>query len=454
MTDSTTRSQSKERYQAKHRHEPLRFPEGFLWGAATSAYQMEGGNNNDWTGWEKAPGHIKDGSVCGLAANHYNLYQTDFELASRLNHNAHRLSLEWSRIEPKEGQWNLKEVAHYREVLSALKSRGIKTFVNLHHFTNPIWVSNQGAWANKKTVNDFCRYVEFAVKNFSDLIDFWLTVNEPLINVTLGYSLGLWPPGEKSSWKTFLAFKNLARAHRRAYRIIHQMIDRGGKRAQVGFANNTASFYTYRKDKLLDFIFAKLSDLIGNNLFYLFTGRKTHDFIGLNYYFHYRIRKPDFNALGRFMSAEKEGREASDIGWEINPQGIFDALLDVNKYHLPIYIIENGVAASIDHQRQRFIISYLKEVYHAIKSGVPVKGYFFWSLIDGFEWENGYLPRYGLIGVDFKTFERQIRTSAKLYAEICQSNAISHDDLYYLGHLTEYGERGEKLDHKYQIKNN
>jgi beta-glucosidase len=440
----------KEHYTAKHRHEPLKFPEGFLWGAATSAYQVEGGNYNDWTLWEKETNYIKDKSICGKAADHYNLYEKDFELARRLNQNAERLSLEWSRIEAEEGKWNMKEVEHYRRVLMTLKEKGMKTFVNLHHFTNPIWVNRQGAWTNKKTVKDFCRYVEFATENFGDLIDFWLTVNEPLINITLSHYLGVWPPGKKGILKMIRAFWHLALAHRKAYKIIHKTLDKNGKGAMVGFANNTASFYTYRKDKILDYLFVRLSDFIGNDLFYVFTG-KTHDFIGLNYYFHYRIKKPDLNALGRFLGAEKEGREASDIGWEINPQGIFDALLDVNKYNLPIYIIENGVAVAHDHNRQRFIISYLKEIFHAIKYGVPVKGYFYWSLIDGFEWENGYLPCYGLIEVDFKTFERKVRDSAKLYAEICGNNAITHENLYYLGHLTEYGERGEELDGKYNL---
>jgi beta-glucosidase len=443
------KSTKTEHYTSKHHHDPLQFPDGFLWGAASSSYQVEGGNHNDWTLWEKGKGRVKDKSVCGEAARHYSLYEEDFKLAKKLNQNAHRLSLEWSRIESERGKWNMKEVEHYRAVLQSLRKNGIKTFVNLHHFTNPIWVGEQGAWARRKTVRDFCRYVEFVVDNFSDLIDFWLTVNEPLINVTLSYLIGNWPPGKKGPVNAFLAYKNLAAAHRKAYKIIHKKLDSAEKKPMVGFANNTASFYTYRKDKLLDFLFVKLSDLIGNDLFYILTGKKTHDFIGLNYYFHYRVKKPDFNALGRFVSAEKEGREASDIGWEINPQGIFDALLDVNKYNLPIYILENGVAASVDHTRQRFIISYLKEVFHAIKEGVPVKGYFYWSLTDGFEWENGYIPRYGLVDVDFKTFKRSVRPSGKLYAEICGNNAIIHEELYYLGHLTEYGERGEMMDGKY-----
>jgi len=436
------------RYHAKEPHEALEFPKGFLWGSATSAYQVEGGNNNDWTAWEKVPGHIKDKTVCGRAADHYNRYKADFQLAKKLNQNAHRLSIEWSRIEPEEGKWNMKEVEHYKNVLMELQKNGMVVFLNLFHFTNPAWIAENGAWTNKKTVAHFERYVRFVVSNLGDQVDFWLTVNEPLINVTLGYFLGEWPPGKKGFWSAIKAFRNLTIAHRRAYKIIHQLLDRKGQKAKVGFANNTASFYTYRKDKFLDYLFVRLSDFIGNDLFYFFTG-KTHDFIGLNYYFHYRIKKPDLSAFSRFASAEKEGRDASDLGWEINPQGIFDALLDVNKYGLPIYIIENGVAAAIDHRRQRFIVSYLKEVYHAIKDGVPVAGYFYWSLLDGFEWENGYAPCYGLVEVDFQTMERRVRSSAKLYAEICGRNSLTHENLYYLGHLTEYGERGEDLEGKF-----
>ncbi|MBF8280420.1 MAG: Glycoside hydrolase family 1 protein [Candidatus Magasanikbacteria bacterium] len=443
-----------------HRHETLRFPKDFLWGAATSSHQVEGWNeHNDWWEWEKRVGSIARGERSGRSADHYHHYEHDFDLAKQLNLGAYRLSLEWSRLEPHKNGWDRHEVEHYQNVLCALKARGFKVMLTLMHFTLPQWVAEEGGWENLATVKYFERYAEFAVKNFGPYVDFWVTVNEPLIAVTLGYLRGRWPPGKKSLLGAFQTFLNLTRAHKRVYHLIHQLLDKekrsavmkimgvGGKRGavcvvrpprqvQVGVAHNIVSVSAYRKHSLVDSLFARLSDFLWNHLFISMT-RRTHDFLGVNYYFHQRLKREK----GKFFRSlvdvyREETRETSDIGWEIFPQGISEALLDLSAEYpkIPIYITENGIATVNDDKRSRFIVSYIKEIYHAIQAGVDVRGYFYWSLIDNFEWEKGFSPRFGLIEIDYKTLRRRVRPAARVYAAIAKENGLPHELLRFIGH--------------------
>jgi beta-glucosidase len=162
----------------------LRFPKGFLWGCATAAHQVEGNNtNNNWWQWEQEGGHIKGGDTSGIACDHYNRFDSDFALAQDLGHNAHRLSIEWSRIEPEEGRWDMKEVDHYRQVMESLHRRGMVPMVTLHHFTNPIWLQRQGGWSNPRSVDLIARFSGFIARELGDLVPFWFTINEPMIIV-------------------------------------------------------------------------------------------------------------------------------------------------------------------------------------------------------------------------------------------------------------------------------
>lgn len=415
-----------------HSHEPLKFPKNFLWGSGTSAYQIEGNNiHNDWSVWEQQNGHMPTGEAAGLATDHYNLYDQDFKMAENLHHNAYRMSIEWSRIEPVEGEWDWEEVEHYREVLKNLQKRGIKVMLTLHHFTNPLWVAQQGGWQNKKTVDYFSRYAEFIAEHLGEYVDYWLTLNEPMVYIAQSYILGLWPPQEKSYWKARRVFWNLVKAHRLAYREIHAEMKKQHKVVKVGIAKSTLSLISYR-NKLLDYIYIRTSEYLWNDIFYSFT-KTYHDFIGVNYYFHNRVTR-DGGGKFIFVDVRSENRESSDLGWEIYAPGLFDVLMDRQKYNLPIYITENGIATINDDKRTRFIVSHLKELYHATKAGIDVRGYFHWALLDNFEWDKGYEPRFGLIGVDYKTMERTIRPSAQVYARICTENAIAHDLLKYVGH--------------------
>ena len=416
-----------------HVHKPLQFPEGFLWGSATSSHQVEGWNdNNDWWEWEHLPGTIADGQLSGRAADHYHRFKSDFNTAKKLGQNIHRLSIEWSRIFPSIGEINEAEVQHYIEVLQDLKDKGIKTMVTLHHFTIPIWFAKIGGFEKRSNLKYFNDYVEHIVPKISHLVDFWITINEPNIYCLMAYLTGLWPPGKKSKLAAFKVFNNLARAHKDAYTTIHEKV--ASSHPQVGVANNITSFYAYDRHSLRQWFTVRIGDWLWNHWFIEKT-KGYHDFIGINYYVHQRVKKQRGKGfLDIFMPTSQEGRELSDLDWEIFPPGFFDALVDLNHYHIPIYITENGLATLNEDQRSRYIVSYLKELYHAIESGVDVRGYLHWSLLDNFEWDKGLEARFGLIHVDFKTLKRTVKPSAKVYGQICKENAISHDLLRFIGH--------------------
>jgi len=414
-----------------HQHNPLTFPKNFLWGAATSAHQVEGYNtNNDWS--LVADSGLSD---AGKAGDHYHLFEKDFDAAHELNHNAHRFSVEWSRIEPEENTWDEKELEHYCSVIRALLNRGLEPFVTLHHFTLPLWLYHKGGWANKKAPEYFNRYVSYLMKHLPHEVRFWITINEPLVYISQGYIRKKWPPFKKNDIvHALLVFSHMESAHKRAYHTIHAM----RSNAHVGIAHSASSFHAYRKHKLGDQLFEMMLDFLVNHSFFRFS-KKFHDFLGINYYIHYRIYEVHPHLIKnplQFQDIAKQYREVSDVGWEVYPQGIFNILVDFKDMGLPIYITENGIATKNDHKRTRFIISHLKEIYHAIHAGVDIRGYFHWSLLDNYEWDKGFAPRFGLLGVNYETLERTVQDSARVYARICKENAISHDLLHYLGHET------------------
>ncbi|MBI2022766.1 glycoside hydrolase family 1 protein [Candidatus Daviesbacteria bacterium] len=414
-----------------HDHHPLIFPEGFLWGAATSAHQVEGNNiNSDWWAWEQErPKNLRSGQ----AADQYHKYEEDFDLAKSLNQNAHRISIEWARIEPLEGVFDWEEVYHYKKVLSALKKRGFKVFLTLWHFTLPKWLSDIGGWENPKASGYFESFVKTIVPEIEPFVDFWVTLNEPSVYAYMAYISGIWPPQKNSKFKASRVTWNLAQGHIKAYQKIHQLVP-GSK---VGIAHNVQSFEPYHKHSFLEQLSVEVSDIFTNHLFYFLTG-KTHDFLGLNYYFHHRFNQTD-GIIPEIVNAQEQSREISDLGWEVYPEGIFDVLADLSD-HIPIYITECGIASSNDDRRSRFLIHYLQEVFRAIQSGVKVKGFFFWSLIDNFEWHEGFDPRFGLIEVDYKTQKRTPRPSAYVYSEIIKQNGIPHSLLRLLGHTVKVEE--------------
>ena len=417
-----------------HIHETRKFPDGFLWGAATSSHQVEGGNDkNDWWDWEKKSGNIVDGTVSGAACGQYTRYEEDLDIAKSLHQNAHRLSIEWSRIEPEEGKWDMDAIVHYRRVLEAARARGLKVMLTCWHFTLPKWFAAKGGWESPEAIDRFVRYVELLAREYGDLVDQWLTINEPMVYLVQSYGIGVWPPGIRSQLKSIHVFGKMCLAHRRAYKAIHRVLDSKGGPVFVGVAQNVITFEPYRKQSLADTLFVWFADRMFNHQFFIWT-KGAHDFIGINYYFHFRVKYRPTKPSQFFYEVHVENRETSDLGWEINAPAIFDAIMAMERYKLPIFITEHGVANADDGKRPRVLVAALKEVYHAIKAGVDIRGYFHWSLIDNFEWEKGYSGRFGLVAIDYLTQKRTPRRSAYVYADICQENGIPHTLLRFVGH--------------------
>ncbi len=417
------------------------FPKGFYWGAATSSHQVEGNNHNDWSEWEKknaerlakeAKKYWQDWQknkftemfepenyISGRACDHYNLYEKDFDIAKSLGHNAHRFSIEWSRIEPEEGKFDEKEIEHYRQVIKALRARGIEPFVTLWHWTLPIWLAEKGGWLNKNTSKYFERYVSKIAASFSD-VKFWITLNEPAVYTSLATIKGTQPPGNKSIFKAAKTRVNLIKAHKLAYNSIHSISDS----AFVG-VGNSANFFIPHKNKLYNKILVKIISYLEGGFFKKI--RKNIDYIAFQYY---RSIETGFKFGGSFLGIIENnldtGGERTDLGWKIYPEGMYYFLKDLRKYNLPIYITENGLADAADKKREKFIKEHLFWVHKAIKDGVDVRGYFHWSLLDNFEFVEvrGFWPRFGLVEVDYKTMERKIRLSAYEYAKICKNNAL------------------------------
>ncbi len=405
--------------------EESKFPAGFFWGAATSAYQIEGGiENNDWArptlAWPNLSGQAlaKAESLpsAGRACDHYNRYEEDFDIAKSLGQNAHRFSIEWSRIEPEEGKFDEAELGHYRKVLGALRERGIEPFVTLWHFTLPLWLARMGGFENKKAPFYFSRYCEHVVKNLGQGIGaprFWLTINEPTVYATLGFLSGAWPPFKKNPLVFLRALGGMAMSHNLAY----QKIKAVNPEFQVGIAANNTDFSSNANP--LNLLRKKFLVWFLNHRF-LTKIRERQDFIGLNYYFH--------QEFGRKIDCEKSDRDWSAVMkglCDIYPKGIYNVLMELGRYRKPVYITENGIADAKDAKRAKFIKDHLYWVKRAIDDKVDVRGYFYWSLLDNFEWELGFGPRYGLVEVDFETMERRIRPSAYEYKKICETNSLN-----------------------------
>jgi beta-glucosidase len=394
------------------------FPENFYWGCATSAHQIEGGLNNDWTEWEKSPRRLADLAkkqrnpqdfISETTANSYVENNADIHCLKELNCNAYRFSVDWSRIEPEEGQFNNEALEYYRELIVKLRAHGIEPFVTLWHWPLPLWLSSQGGWENKEIITYFERFIEKVATYLNDKVNFWITLNEPMVYTSQSYLAGEWPPQKKNILAVYKVINNLALAHKAAYNILKK-IDSNN---QVGVAKH--NMYFEAAPGVINKILKSLADWWWN--FRFLNKIKNHqDFIGLNYYFHNYINY----GFGKSYSYEKK----SDLEWGLHPEGIKFVLLDLKKYNKPIYITENGLADHGDQHRSWYIEEILKNVYKAIENGIPVKGYFHWSLIDNFEWAEGFKPRFGLYKVNFQTFERTARSSAEFYADICKTNRI------------------------------
>ncbi len=423
----------------------LAFPAGFLWGAATSAHQVEGGSPpNNWTAWENSPGHIYQDQQAGQACDWWGgRYVEDFDRAADLHHNAHRLSVEWSRIEPERGKFDGAALDHYNRMVAALRERGMEPLVTLHHFTNPLWVEEMGGWTNIETVRRFERFARLIVDELGHSVSMWCTINEPMVYATQGYLLGSFPPGERNLKRTYQVAENMLRGHAAAYHTIKKF----QPNAQVGFAKHQISLKT-RKPALLHIPARNVIRQTFNRAFIeaLLTGtlkfssfkaevpdaRDTLDWIGLNYYYRFLA---GFNLLApRQMFIQQtrphDGILGPDSVGEIWPEGLFEQIRWLGeRTDKPLYVTENGIPDADDTLRPLHMIRSIRSVWQAINYNYPVKGYFYWTLVDNFEWAEGYDPRFrfGLYECDHETQARSPKRSAALYGEICAANGLTAD---------------------------
>jgi beta-glucosidase len=322
------------------------------------------------------------------------------------------LGIEWSRLELAEGEYDQAAIEHYKRELAELKQQGTKIVLTLWHWTIPLWLVKKGGWSNRSAVDYFERFAELAVKEFGEYVDFWVILNEPMVHVANGYLKAKFPPAKKNPLLAYKALKNLILAQKVAHRVIHEKLPT----ASVGFT--VLANYIEAKDKnnFFDVKLAKIFDYWWN-LYFVRKVDGFFDFLGLDYYFHDKISfKPPFLA--------NDGQDLTDFGWEIYPEGIYEVLKHFADFKKPLYIMENGLADATDAKRADFIKKHLFFVHKAIGEGVDVRGYFHWSLIDNFEWADGFWPQFGLYMINRQTFERTPRPSAAVYAKICQDNGF------------------------------
>jgi len=423
----------------------FQFPEGFLWGSATSAHQVEGNNiHSDWWAWEQA-GRVKEPS--GVACDHYRRFNEDFDLAASLGHTLHRFSVEWSRLEPAEGRWDEDAVAHYVEVVRALRQRRIEPLVTLHHFTSPQWFTAQGGWTRPDSVERFARYTQRVVEALGESVRYWVTINEPMVYVRMHYVQGIGPPGAQDFAQARRVIEHLVRAHAAAYRILHAAARAGAIEPQVSIAHHLPAFRPCRPwwppDRWMTFV----TDRIFNRAFLetLIEGRwsvpgvatqvipearATLDFLGVNFYGRQFIRSLPTHRPWPAGSCDlghhpRQVRERTALGWDVHPDSFLEVLTRWSRLRLPILVTENGTWMEDDARRWDFLARHVQAMARAMQAGARIIGYCYWSLLDNFEWADGFGPRFGLIDVDYATQQRRIRQSGERYAQLCRTNCVA-----------------------------
>lgn len=424
----------------------VKLPKNLLMGAATAATQIEGGDyNNNWYEWGEQ-GKIDNGGSSIVACDHWNRYEEDIDLMKTLDLQIYRMSIEWSRIEPKCGEWSEDGIKHYIDEIDMLRKNNIDPLVTLHHFSMPIWAQNLGGFTNKKVVDYFLRFSKKVVTFLGDRVSEYGVINEPNVFLNDTYMDGKYPGGKKGSlFSYFRAAKHLIIAHVKAYVMIHEVRKTNGFKGdtKVGivphlsyFELNTKRSFFKLTEKFLNHSFHTLfiKGMIEGKLLFPFLprklgNRKTYaDFIGVNYYTRSMI-SPSWDAGMLFGKVHyKEDlleHQKTDLDWEIFPQGLYHVTKNIyDQYKLPIYITENGIANANDSKRSDFIDKHLLQVKKLIDDGVDVQRYYYWSLLDNLEWNDGYGPRFGIINVNYETQERTIHPSGWHYKNIINTRVI------------------------------
>jgi beta-glucosidase len=384
------------------------FPAGFVWGTATAAHQVEGGNwNNDWWAWEHAPG-TSCREPSGDACDHYHRYPADLDLLAGLGFNAYRFSLEWSRIEPEEGEFSSAALDHYRRMCDACLARGLAPIVTFHHFTTPRWVAARGGWTVAATAERFARFAAHAAARIGDVVARVCTLNEPNIVADIGHRWGIFPPGARDPELRLRANEVLIAAHRLGVEAIRSET----KRAPIGL---TLAMQDYQAvdggEAVRDRERRDMEDVFLDAV-------RGDDFLGVQTYSRTRVgpdglRKPAPDA------------RVTQMGWEFWPEALEACIRRASALAgVPIMVTENGVAVDDDRERIEYVERALRGVLACLADGLPVEGYVYWSLLDNFEWAFGYTPRFGLVAVDHATQARSARPSAYWLGAVARANQL------------------------------
>ncbi|MFN2237829.1 MAG: glycoside hydrolase family 1 protein [Thermoanaerobaculia bacterium] len=401
-----------------------------LWGVAVSHYQVEGNDPCDWTEWERA-GRTKD--PCGDAAGSWERYEEDAVLAASAGSNAFRFSVSWSRIEPEEGRWDDRALERYVRLADSLLRLDIEPVVTLFHYTHPVWFHERTPWSSPQSVEAFTRFARRVAEAFGERVRMWTVLNEPLVFLLAGYIDGQIPPGHASPSLARRALEHLLLAHASAAAAIRAV----NPAAAIGLAHNMMAFAPERAWNPLDRLLSHFADRFYNRslLEALTTGRwsfhlppatwlrgrcddlpSSVDFIGVNLYSRLHLRCPGRRrAIGDFDYRDRSGLGFTDNGWEIAPSTALPLLRIAAETGLPIVVTENGLADASDRHRAAYLEAYAGELRKAEGEGIPIAGYLHWSLLDNFEWLDGYGPKFGLFELDRATLERRPRKSVETF---------------------------------------
>lgn len=418
-----------------------RFPEDFLFGVATSAYQVEGGIENDWCEWERAGRLFDPKARCGRSVDHWNRFDEDVQLAKNVGAQVFRISLEWARIEPVRGQPDEEAIARYRERLLTMKARGIEPMVTLHHFTHPTWFHAETPWHEPQSVAAFRAYSKICAKILEGTGARVITLNEPMVLLLGGYFQGVIPPGIADGQKGMAAMANMVRAHVVAREEILAVCGP----TKMGISQNQLSFAPDRRWHPIDWALVRLANQAYNHAFLeaLSSGklnvnmpglasanltipgaRDSMDFVGINYYTRAHLRFIPRAPFLEFHYRDINQRGLTDIGWEDYAEGFSQLLLEAKRYNLPVWITENGIDDRLGERRPHYLHAHWKELLAAMAQGVKVEGYLYWSLLDNFEWLEGWGPRFGLYHVDFETLERTPTPACDYFRQVATSRVL------------------------------
>lgn len=408
----------------------LKFPPGFLWGAATSPTQVEGGVRNEWTDVI-----ARDGANCHVACDHYHRYAEDIEWMTRLGIKTYRFGIEWSRLQSGPGApLDSQELQHYCDVLDRLKAAAIVPMVVLHHFSNPPWISANGGWENRATIAAFVDYVKKLVPVLRDRVQLWNTFNEPDTYATHAYFLREFPPcanGRIGAVRRVIL--NMAEAHRQVCAVIRSH-GTEQRPMDVGFSKNWTFIDGFRPWALWDRGLAALCDFVFNRYvlraFLENGGREASTYLGLNYYGRVRVHglRPLAPAGGASHQQLAGLGVVTDDMFERYALG-FDIIATqlYQRYRLPLYVTEHGAASKDEPFRIRDLKANLASLHRALSHGVDVRGFYYWSLMDNYEWRFGFSKKFGLLAVDFDDpkLPRRLKPTGEVYSAICAENALA-----------------------------